>query len=170
MKTGDCLLWRSRSALGWLIRKFSKAPVNHAGLVIRFASYAGIRDRRWTLEALSSGVELSLLSKALKDYKGQVVWLPLDPRGITTEQRDEMGSWAMLHHKTPYDFSSLFKQVLVRVSVDAKRFFCSEYCYLAWKAAKINGLPKLKHAPRPGDLPLLGIFTSPVLIYNSKEK
>ena len=34
LRTGDLLSWSSDSALGWLIRKFTKSDVNHSGMVI----------------------------------------------------------------------------------------------------------------------------------------
>jgi len=63
---------------------------------------------------------------------------------------------------TPYDYSSLFKQVLSRVSVDAHRLFCSEYWYFCWQKA---GVPFSSNvAPRPGDLKDSTILQSGVKI------
>ena len=69
LRTGDLLSWASDSALGWLIRKFSKSDVNHSGMVIRFADYEEKNgaSRRFTLEAVR-GIELHLISRRLKEY------------------------------------------------------------------------------------------------------
>jgi hypothetical protein len=160
MLTGDLLLWRSHSVIGWLIRLFSKAPVNHASLVLRL-NYEGLRDRRFVLEALESGIVLRLLSERLSDYKGEVHWYPL--RRKFNRRRPLIRNYALIKVGTPYDFGSLFKQLITRVPSDSKKFFCSEYCFMAYRAA---GLPVVSEkAPRPGDLPSLGIFKNPVRIW-----
>lgn len=162
MKTGDCLLWRSRSILGWLIRLFSRAKVNHAGLVVRPNEYGHFKDRRFTLEALEDGIILRLLSERLRGFRGQVYLYPL--KDEFAETRDEIGRWALTQEGTPYDYGSLFKQIFGRVSAEMTRYFCSEFCYVAWRE---SGLPVSEtKAPRPGDVPRLGIFKEPVLIFD----
>jgi hypothetical protein len=160
MQMGDCLLWRSSTVLGWLIRKFSRADVNHAGLVCRFGEYEGLIGRRWTLEALENGIVLKLLSERLEQFKGKVWWLPLI---ATPETRVKIGEWALSVIGTPYDFGSLFKNAIARVNANARRLFCSEYCFMAWQA---GGLLITGKAPRPGDIPALGIFKEPTLIWD----
>ena len=161
MQTGDCLLWQSRSLIGWLIRKFSHADVNHAGLVIRPQKHSYFLNRRFTLEALENGIQLRLLSERLRHFKGRVWLWPL--RDEFDDYRDEIAVWAISKEGTPYDYTSLFKQIMGRVSADAKEFFCSEFCYIAWKDV---GIPmRDQKAPRPGDIPSLGIFTAPLLIF-----
>jgi len=162
MQTGDCLLWRSSSVLGWAIRLFSWAKVNHAGLVVRPNEWGLFKDRRFTLEALEGGIVLRLLSERLRDFNGKVWLYPLKDEFAVL--RDEICRWALAQEGTPYDYGSLFKQVFGRVSVEMTRYFCSEFCYAAWLKA---GLPVNEpKAPRPGDIPKLGIFKEPVLIFD----
>ena len=163
MKTGDCLLWRSRSALGGLIRFFSRAKVNHAGLVIRLAEYGDLRDRRFTLEALEPGIVLRLLSMRIAKYKGRLWWYLLKP--AYDGRRDRIGAWALLQVGTPYDYGSLFRNILGRVSADARALFCSEYCFIAWKEAEIP--IKFEKAPIPGDIAKFDIFDEPVRILSA---
>jgi hypothetical protein len=54
----------------------------------------------------------------------------------------------------PYDYQSIFHQLFGKVSADARRLFCSEYCYLAYG---FTG-----KAPAPADMPALGIFEQPI--------
>ena len=160
MKTGDCLLWRSHTMIGWLIRFFSKAPVNHAGLIIRPEEHGHFRDRRFTIEALEQGIILRLLSERLRSFDGEVWLYPL--KDEFDEYRSKIGDWAIEKEGTPYDYGSLFKMIFGRVSADMKEFFCSEFCYMAWEE---NGLPvNEEKAPRPGDIPELGLFKEPILI------
>jgi len=160
MKTGDLLQWRSESFLGAAIRFFSRANVNHSGLIISLNEYSGLVDRRFTLEALGSGIVLRLLSERVREHKGRLWLYPL--KNEFDICRDAVAEWALLKVGTPYDYKSLLKQVAGRVSSNASRLFCSEYCFMAWKAA---GIPVTsKKAPRPGDMPGLGIFKDPVRI------
>lgn len=159
MRTGDLLLWRANSLLGVAIRFFSKAPVNHASLVMHFSQYEGDVHRRFTTEALAKGITLNLLSKQLEQYDGRVWWYPL--RSDWESRRPMIGTTAMQYIGTPYDYKSLFRNAFGRVSADARELFCSEYCFVCYG---LNGT-----APTPGDMPSLGIFREPVLIYDSQE-
>ena len=161
LQTGDCLLWRSRSMIGWLIRLFTGHRVNHAGLVIRPHEYGCFNDRRFTLEALENGVVLRLLSERLRSFDGAVWLYPL--KDEYRLKRAVISAWAIKQEGTPYDYGSLFKQIFGRVSLDMRKYFCSEFCYAAWREA---GIPVDENkAPRPGDIPGLGIFKKPVMIY-----
>lgn len=146
MQTGDVILWRSESVLGSLIRLFSKARVNHASLVIRFTEYD--TDRVYVLEALATGIVLRALSERLENHKGQAWWYQaideLDCR------RKECGGIALCKVGTRYDYKSLFQQIAGHVSVDANRFFCSEYVRYCWDHAGVPFSSQL--APQPGDL------------------
>ena len=159
-KTGDAILWQSRSIVGWLIRKFSKGNVNHASLVLKIDQYNDLKDRRFLLEALGSGIVLRLLSRRLMNFSGKVWWLPL--KDEYNANRDRIGEWALLQVGIPYDYKSLFKQMIGRVSADMKELFCSEYCFIGWKEAGIE--LKGKIAPRPGDIPKLSIFKKAIRI------
>jgi len=160
MKTGDCILWKSNSVVGWLIRKFSKGNVNHASLVIKLEQYEDLKDRRFLLEALGSGIVLKLLSRRLENFKGQVWWLPL--KDEYNDNRDDIGTWALEQVGIGYDYVSVFKNIISKASADMKAFFCSEFCFLGWK---LNGI-KLKgnKAPTPVDIPKLKIFKKSIRI------
>jgi hypothetical protein len=119
--------------LGWLIRQFSQAEVNHAGLVIRFEQYD--QDRVYTLEALEPGIVLRALSERLTNHKGKVWWCPL--REEHNEARKELGRIALSYVGVKYDYGNLFRQVMARVSVDASRLFCSEYVQLTWQVGGV---------------------------------
>jgi hypothetical protein len=154
MKTGDLLLWRSNSLLGAAIRFFSKGTVNHASIVMCFPEYEGEECRRWTTEALEHGTVLNLLSRRLDDYDGQVWWYPL--KDDWEQQRSIIGHRALEMIGIPYDYKSLFKNIVGKVSAEARRLFCSEYYYLS--------LGLQGEAPTPADLPNLGIFKQEVKI------
>lgn len=162
MKSGDCLLWRSKSIIGWMIRLFTGHNVNHAGLVVVPYKIGTLSHRRFTLEALEPGIVLRLLSERLRGYEGKMWLYPLKEE--LDEYREVIISKALADEGVKYDYASLIKQAIGRVSVNADRYFCSEFCYSAYKKAGVP-MPDLESAPRPGDLPSLGIFDTPVLLY-----
>ena len=162
MQSGDCLLWRSSSMIGWAIRLFTGHKVNHASLVIKPYKYGQLKNRRFALEALEDGVVLRLLSERLRNFDGKVWLYPL--KDEFDFARPKTIDWALSMEGTPYDYKSIFKQIFARVSVDMKELFCSEFAYLAWKKGGIIKDEVIK-APRPGDIPALGIFKDPILIF-----
>jgi len=151
MKTGDLLQWKSNSLIGALIRWRTKSNVNHSSLVIRLAEYEGLERHRWTTEALEHGTVLNLLSRRLEAFDGECWWYPL--QDSWNEYRENVGTWALDKIGIPYDYGSIVKQIVGKVSADARELFCSEYCYLAY------GLTG--KAPNPGEMPELGIFKEP---------
>ena len=157
--TGDLLEWQSKSALGWLIRKFTGRDVNHTGLVIRFQNFD--RERVYTLEALAAGVYPNLISRRLKNHRGKVFWLQLKPKFDCL--RPAIAREGMKYVGIKYDYKSLLKQAVSRVSADASTFFCSELAYLVTLEA---GLPiEKEYAPRPGGFGSLGIYKKRIRIY-----
>ena len=147
MQSGDVVLWKGRGIISRLIRIWSE--YSHASLVLRLKEFENLKDRRFLLEALSSGIELRLLSRRLEEYSGEAWWFPLKSIYDRTGVRQEIATWALKQVGIKYDFDSLFRNALGRVSADAKQYFCSEFVYLAYKQA---GLVKRQKAPRPGDI------------------
>jgi len=119
----------------------------------------------FVIEALEQGVILRLISERLRSFNGKVWWYPL--KSEYQGARNKISKWAVEQEGTPYDYSSLFRQVFGRVSAEASLYFCSELCYFAWMEA---GIPVARDkAPRPGDIPGLGIFNDPILIFGESE-
>jgi len=158
INTGDAIQWRSSTSLGFLIRKFTGGDVNHTALVIRINNY----DRVFQLEALKPGIVLTSLSRRLAMHKGEAFWLSLLTR--YDDYRPAIGEWAASFVGAKYDYRSLFRQIFGRVSAEASRFFCSEYAYLAWQNSGIPMQNPSGKAPRPCDVPALGIFGPQVKI------
>lgn len=152
MKTGDLLQWRSNSLVGGLIRWRTGSIFNHSSLVLRLQEYEGAEHRRYTTEALEHGTVLNFLSRRLEKYDGEVWWCPL--KDEWESRRQEIGERALSLIGIPYDYKSLIKQIIGKVSAEATSLFCSEYCYLSY------GLTGT--APTPADMLDLKIFKSPL--------
>jgi len=174
LRTGDLLSWSSNSIIGWLIRKVTGSDVNHSGMVIRFADFEEKKgaSRRFTLEALGHGIDLHLISRRLESYKGAVYWDPLLPEH--DDMRPLLGSTALQFVGVPYDYRSLFKNILGKVSAESSKLFCSEYVYTTFTKCQFTpeGLDdKLLlqlasgKAPTPADMHKLGWWGDRVKIF-----
>lgn len=150
--TGDLIEWRSESVLGYTIRWVTRRDVNHSSLALKLERFDGALNRRWTLEALEHGITLNLLSRRLSKFKGRVYWSALRPEYDL--KRLAIAGWALQKVGIKYDYGSLFKNVMGAVSVNARRMFCSEYYFLALRAAGIVAGDK---SPRPGEFGEYGI-------------
>jgi uncharacterized protein YycO len=101
---------------------------------------------------MATGLELRLLSKRLENYDGEAFWFHVE---MTEDQRSQILDFALTNCASgiPYDYESLFKNMLGRVSADATRYFCSEFVFDAWVHAGVTSYPPSGSAPRPGDIP-----------------
>lgn len=168
MQSGDLIEWQSHTALGSAIRLFTRKKVNHSSILVRPKEYASLKDRRFLLEALGGGLVPRLLSVRLSEFKGRVWWYGLKESVATPEDREAMAVWAILEavRGKRYDYGSLFKNMVGRVSVDGQRWFCSE-AYTAMLMHRQLIDDNLK-ARRPGEFEELDVHIPGVLIYDSK--
>ena len=169
IKTGDYLSWYSYTLLGYSIRVFSPGS-NHGSLAIRPKKHGIFENRRFTIEAQSKGIQVRLLSELLRNYKGKVWLYPL--KNEFDPKREAVGKWALSKEGVKYDYKSLFKQILASVSVDLKLLFCTEFCYASWwKGGVIEKHGKLlteMKAPKPSEIPPLGLFKPRILMLDSE--
>ncbi len=161
IRTGDCILWKSRGLLPWVIQLWSE--YSHASLVVRLDLYAGLRDRVFLVEALSHGLALTLLSARLESTRGEA-WL-FHPDGLGAAEEDRLRESALLNcaKGAGYDYGGFLANLFGRVSMDAQRYFCSEHVWSEWKTAGVLTFAALtplgaeshmlRLAPRPGDIP-----------------
>lgn len=161
IRTGDAVLWRSRGFLPSLIRIWS--DYTHASLVVRLDEYAGLHHRVFLIEALNRGLTLTLLSKRLAETAGGA-WL-FQPEGLDDDQIAKLRVSALVNaaRQVRYDFKGLVANMLGRVSMDARRYFCSEHVWHEWDLAGVlmpdvltdTGFRQHERgkAPRPGDIP-----------------
>lgn len=162
IKTGDLLEWRSKSILGFLIRSVTKKNVNHTSLCVALDEYLYWKEpHKFILEAVADGIDLNLISEELKTFKGKVFWYPL--KSQYDNKRDAIAKWALLQIGKKYDYKSLFKNIIGKVSVDAKKYFCSEFCFDVLRQPHIQILSG-QIAPRPGEFGQYSVFADPVEI------
>lgn len=150
MDTGDILQWHSKTAIGWIIRKFTKSEFNHTSIVVR--PYGRIM----ILEALENGVHDKPVSDRFKTFKGDVYWCKLKPEFDIYRRSIGYNAYGLIG--TEYDFGSLFKQAIMRVSAEANKLFCSETAYIAIKRSSLPIPNDPKYAPRPSDIEEMGCW------------
>lgn len=179
IKSGDMLQYESESALGWLIRQYSRDKrfcwiipygshptpnPNHTAPLI--TDYEDKKFRVYCIEALEHGPELTHTSERLKNHKGHVWYYPLLDKYDYC--RTDIKFWLMdvAALKVGYDYGSIFKQMAAAVSADAKKLFCSETEFLGCKeGGKIPELQGITIAPKPAYMPSLGIFGEPTQLF-----
>ena len=159
MQTGDLVEWASPTAIGGLIRLFTRKKVNHSSILLNLDYFAGLKNRRFILEALKHGIVLNLMSMRLEDFKGKVYWSAL--KSEHDDCRGHIASWALDKVGTDYDYKSLAANMFGMVNQDAKKFFCSEFYHMALHNAGI--LPGGK-AARPGEFAQYMIHEPPMRI------
>jgi len=147
MKTGDLLQWRSNSTVGTLICWWTGYEVSHSSLILRLSEYEGEERHRFTTEAISKGTVLSLLSRRLEHFDGNLWWYPL--KEDWDKKRTFIGEMALGLIGIKYDYKNLLKQIFGKISADIEQLWCSEYVYVCYGYSGI--------APYPGELSKLGI-------------
>jgi len=151
--SGDLIEWGSHTFLGWLIRRFTGRDVNHTSLALELSFFKVLEHRRFILEALELGIRVNLLSMRMERFKGEVYHIKLRPE--YNHLRDAIAGWALCQIGKKYDYPSLIRQAIGKVNLDAKKYFCSEYAYAAYKEVGI--IPEGGKVPRPGEFGDFGI-------------
>ena len=160
--TGDHLGWKSSGIVGRFIRLKIGDTINHSSMAIKLR-YPNLENRRFEMGALNRGMEFHMLSRRLEKYRGEVYWYPL--KDEYNELRAQIAAKAFDIIDIKYDYESLFKNVLGRVSTEVSKFFCSEaYNWILNKVGIDTGFPLGEKAPTPADIDKFPIFKDKVRI------
>jgi hypothetical protein len=166
IKTGDLVEFASNKIVGQTIMKVTGKTVSHSALVVRLPYNNS--PRRYIIEAIRTGVEFQLLSDVLQHYDGRVIWYGLKPE--YDDRRDLIGEWAFqeLSQHKQYDFGGVLAQLWGRVSLDSRKYFCSELIDHAYISCGLIE-PDPKGARVPGDFVPLGIFGSQAHLWGEQS-
>jgi hypothetical protein len=166
IKTADLIEFSSNGVIGQTIMAVTGRNVSHSSMVVRLPYQNS--PRRYIVEAVRTGPEFRLISDVLQHYNGDVIWYGL--KAEYDSKRDAIGEWLfdeLAQHKG-YDFQNVLMQLFGRVSLDAKRLYCTELCEIPYIKYGIIQ-PDPKGARRPGDLPTLGIFDSQAHLWGEQK-
>ena len=188
IKTSDGMLWAGESILGKAIKFITKSDVNHFSVVFDEFSYE-VSERKYQLEALKYGIDLTILSDSILGYNGKVYWLPIKEE--YEDWRVDLARWFLQQEGrgVKYDYKSLVMNLFGRTLYGTKSMFCSEFGYLGWRYVYIKKVLGVENeeeidmllcdkethifnfnkAPRPNDMEDMNVWKDRVLIYDSKE-
>ena len=79
-----------------------------------------------------------------------------------------LGSWALAHVGIPYDYNGLLSSIFGRISTDARRFICSEYCQMAYESAGL--IRPTGKTLRPGEFLATGLFEPGRIILDTNRE
>ena len=155
MQTGDKILWQGDKPLQKAIMWFT--PYSHASTIVRYKRYPELAEHVFLIEALRTGLEPRYLSDRIKNEGGRVFFYKV----TENINRDKIRAFATIEcsKKKKYDYGSFLRLMFGSVSMDARRYLCSEFCFYAIMAgADKKLLATLKErskgkAPTPADIP-----------------
>lgn len=167
MQSGDVILKAGEGKISWMIGLWApkqvkdmagniiEAKLTHGALVVRLDDY--VRNHEvFVVEANESGLVPRLLSKQLQGSDSRWFWLQV---AMTDSQRALSREIALIHsaYGIKYDYQGLFANAFGKVSVEASRFFCTEWIDFNWsECGFIN--PYGGKAFRPWDVPQYGVM------------
>ncbi|WP_434362235.1 hypothetical protein NF212_18590 [Parasalinivibrio latis] len=142
MKPGDVVAFGGQSAFSKLIKFTTRSDVSHVGIVMQTQMLDETSGRFFnqvmesTIMDEFAGVTLSRFSERLRDYDGEVWWLPLreDVRRDHFDQSAFFNFMFRQNHK-PYDYSQALASAIDGLDAiggpgfakeELSRLFCSE--------------------------------------------
>jgi hypothetical protein len=145
MLPGDVIAFGGKGGFSSLIKRFTFSPVSHVGSVLQtnILGNEGGRFFNNIIESTSlgdfNGVQVSRVSERLRDYDGDIWWLPLKKK-LRQYCFDEQAYFDFMfeNDRKPYDTTQAILSALDLLpdsKEDYDKFFCSELVAAALKAA-----------------------------------
>lgn len=132
IETGDVLGFGGRGAASIVIKTVLRTNVSHVGMVMRSVSNTGERLNQ-IIESTTldnySGVVVNRLSNRLREYDGDVWWLPLKKEFREKAKGKEAYQWMKKQKGKPYDTRQAIGSgldFLINNKEDFSKLFCSE--------------------------------------------
>ena len=144
MQPGDVLAFSGKGGFSNVIKWRTRSSVSHVGVVLQTSIHGDARIFNQIIESTSldgfSGVITSRVSDRLRDYNGQVWWLPL-----SSEARDEFNEkrffdWMFGQIGKAYDTKQAVGSAIdwipfLKNKEDFNKLFCSELVAGGFEAA-----------------------------------
>ena len=124
IQPGDVISFKGSGFISWLILRIDKR--SHVASVSSGSTNPLVAERKLIIEADEGEVNTRALSVKLSEYNGEAYWHRLKPE--LQMYRNAIDAFLWEHIGVHYDYGSLFANALGRVSTNADRWFCSEYC------------------------------------------
>jgi hypothetical protein len=144
LRSGDIFMCSGDYFVSKAIRKFTKSPWSHVGIIFRIAPL----DRVLLLESVEdAGVRFAPLSKYTKDYeKGKPykgVLAVARHSGLNRDRVAKLAGFGMDELTRPYDVDEIAK-IVARIALGRGRpkrdreYICSELVYECFKKARLT--------------------------------
>lgn len=134
IQDGDIIAFGGRGGVSNLIKLFTRSNVSHVALVMKSKLENNV-PLNMIIESTIldgySGVTINRLSNRLKDYQGEVWWLPLRQDLRSEKNWEEAYEWLKCQRKKAYDNIQAIGSGLDLIwnnKEDFDKFFCSELC------------------------------------------
>ena len=164
MRPGDIIAFGGKSQFSQIIKWFTGSPVSHVAILLKTKRPEAKKDGYYnqiiesTVKDDKSGVMVTKLSRAVKQYKGEIWWVPLSKTVREKLDLDKYFDWLERQEGKKYDIGQMipcaldFLGPLTRTQEDYEKLFCSELVVGALKAG--GAIPKKVNASEvtPKDL------------------
>jgi hypothetical protein len=148
MAPGDVLIFGGEGLVSWLVKRATRSNASHSGIV----SFCLDTDKHHRVRVTDStqigrrcGVFTRYLSDVLREYPGQVWWLPLGFAERARLDELDLAVWLDRMAQTRYDLVGAVRAGLRAVCgrglfplrESDRRVFCSEFCAVALENAGV---------------------------------
>jgi len=139
MKPGDVIAFGGRGIVSWIIRKWTRSPISHVGIVSRVMT-GGIDSIR-VMESTSldgfTGVTETRLSQRLAHYRGEIYWLPLSQRRRNALNLKLYYQYIYAMEGRAYDAWQAIRSATFDGAESHDKLFCSELAAGALEAGRV---------------------------------
>ncbi len=181
MQPGDVIAFSGKKILSGAIKEITNSNVSHVGVVFQSQIIANGTPQPGILnqvaEATASGVRFTRLSGMLRNYEGQIWWLPLSDTARGNLDLETFHNFLLHYEGYPYDvqqagilgLDKLDPFEIIRNQEDFERLFCSE---LVAGALEAGGVIKTINASRvaPIDLCRFNIYADNYVQFSGTVK
>ena len=181
MQPGDVIAFSGKKILSGAIKEITNSNVSHVGVVFQSQIIANGTPQPGILnqvaEATASGVQFTRLSGMLRNYEGQIWWLPLSDTARDNLDLETFHNFLLHYEGYPYDvqqagilgLDKLDPFEIIRNQEDFERLFCSE---LVAGALEAGGVIETINASRvaPIDLCRFNIYADNYVQFSGTVK
>ena len=134
IQDGDIIAFGGGGTVSNLIKLFTRSNVSHVALILKSALESGERLNmiiESTILDGYSGVVVNRLSNRLRNYQGEIWWLPLKQELRDKTNWDGAYEWLKSQKRKAYDSLQAIGAGLDLIwnnKEDFDKFFCSELC------------------------------------------
>lgn len=175
IQDGDIIAFGGRGSISSLIKLFTRSNVSHVALILKSALESGERLNmiiESTILDGYSGVVINRLSNRLRNYQGDVWWMPLRQELRDKANWEGAYEWLKSQKRKAYDSVQAIGAGLDLIwnnKEDFDKLFCSELCSAFFE--KIGAIEEINSSEvTPIDLCMFNLYENNYYQINGLEK